>query len=70
MENFRKLTKTFLCLHAIAEVAGPQTEIRLRVGEVDGNVRIGTLKLLLHLLSMLQGLVADFHKDVDAIAAE
>ena len=62
--------QTFLSPHAVAEIAGTQTEIRLRVGEVDGNVGEGTLKLFLHLLSVLQGLVTNLHKDVDSIAAE
>ena len=62
--------QAFLCLHAVTEVAGAQTEIRLGIGEVDGNVRESALELCLHGFGVVQGVVADFHEDMDAVAVE
>ena len=62
--------QAFLCLHAVAEVAGAQAEIRLGVGEVDGDIGEGAFELCLHGFGVVQGIVADFHEDMDTIAIE
>ena len=62
--------QAFLGLHAVAEIARAQPEIRLGVGEVNRDVGEGVFEPLLHLLGVFQRLVADFHENVDAVAAE
>ena len=62
--------QTLLCLDAVAEIARTETEIRLRIGEINRDVGERPLKSSFHLFCMFQGLVADFHEDMDAVAAE
>ena len=60
----------FLCLYEVAEVTGAKAEIRFGIGQVDGYVGEGTLKLGLHGLGMVQSLIADFHEDMDSVAVK
>ena len=62
--------QAFLRLHAVAEIAGTQAEIRLGVGQINRNVGESPFKSLLHLLGVLQRIVADFHENMDAVAVE
>ena len=70
LEPWLDATQIFLGFDAVAEVAGAQAEIRLGIGQVDGDVGEGMLKLCLDGLGMVQGIIADFHEDVDAVAVE
>ena len=62
--------QALLGFHAVAVIAGTQTKVRLRIGKINGNIGKVLFKLLLDFLSVLQGLVANFHEHMDAIAAE
>ena len=62
--------QTFLCLYTVAEIASAKAEIRLDVGQINWDVGEGPFELCFHRLGVVEGFVADFHEDMDAIAAE
>ena len=70
LEAWLDAAQAFLCLHAVAEVAGAQTEIRFGIGQVDGDIGEGALELRFYGFGVVQGIVADFHEDMDAVAVE
>ena len=70
LEPWLDAAQAFFGLHAIAEVARTQAEIRLRISQVNRNVGESFFKLAFHFFGMLERIVADFHENMDAIAAE
>ena len=62
--------QAFLCLHTIAEISSAKAEVRLDIGQINRDVGEGPLKLCFHRLSVIEGFIADFHEDMDAVATE